>query len=173
MSRIILFRHGKADEPSLRTADFDRGLTDRGRDNVRRIGHYLAEHRMLPDLILVSTAIRTRQTYEMAAANWPDIPAVFMDRIYEANADILLGLITEQAAEAESVMLIGHNPSFVVLLNHMVGPRHSDDNLSYFPTSCVAEVEFAAPLIGDIEADAGKLLSMIRVRDLEEGQPKG
>jgi hypothetical protein len=48
----------------------------------------------------------------------------------------------------------------------MVGERHTDRNLSYFPTSCVADVGFPADRLGEIEPDEGTLLSMMRVRDL-------
>jgi phosphohistidine phosphatase SixA len=75
-------------------------------------------------------------------------------------------LVAERASAVRNVMIIGHNPSLVVALNHMVGERHTDRNLSYFPTSCVADVGFPADRLGEIEPDEGTLLSMMRVRDL-------
>lgn len=122
---------------------------------------------MLPDLVLVSPAIRTDRTHNLASEAWPDIPMLVRDDIYEANASTLLSIIEETAGDLANVMIIGHNPSLVVLLNYMVGSRHTDNNLSYFPTSCVADVGFEAPQLSDITADDGRLLSMIRVRDLE------
>ncbi|MDB3892106.1 histidine phosphatase family protein [Alphaproteobacteria bacterium] len=163
----MLFRHGKSDAPSLQHADFDRGLTSRGVANARRMGEFVRDHIKLPDIILVSTARRTSQTYELAAEAWPDIPVVFSDKIYEASASTLLLLVEEVAADYGSVMIIGHNPGLVVLLNLSVGSRHTDGNLSHFPSCSVADIGFEAPKLGDIEINEGRLLSIKRVRDLE------
>ena len=168
MARITLFRHSKAETPSLQKADIDRLLTTRGTANARRMGQFIAAQKMLPDRILVSQALRTRQTYELASEDWPDIPVTIIDKIYEANTNILLSIVAEHAGDDENVMIIGHNPGLVVLLNHMVGSSHTDGNLSYFPTSCVADIGFEAPKLRDINVDDGRLLSIIRVRDLSD-----
>ena len=62
--------------------------------------------------------------------------------------------------------VIGHNPSLVVLLNHMVGDGHAEQNLGYFPTCCMADIGFVAPKIRDLVSDGGRLLSIKRARDL-------
>ena len=166
MARITLFRHGKAEEPTQQLADFDRGLTSRGIANARKMGEFLRDQHMLPDLVLVSTAKRTRQTHASASTTWHDIPTEFVDGIYEATASALLLLVAERAANVKNVLILGHNPSLVVLLNHMVGFDNADSNLSYFPTCCVADVGFADPTLGTINPEDGRLLSMMRVRDL-------
>lgn len=166
MARITLFRHGKAETPSLTRADLDRELTTRGIANARRMGQFMLDQRMLPDMVLVSPAQRTSHTFALASENWPEMPVLVRDDIYEANASTLLDLVTNLAGDVQNVMIVGHNPSLVVLLNYMVGSRHTDGNLSYFPTSCVADIGFEAPTLGAIEPDEGRLLSMIRVKDL-------
>lgn len=166
MARITLFRHGKAEDSSQQIADFDRSLTSRGTANARKMGEFLRDQRMLPDLVLVSTAKRTLQTHAHASAAWPEIPTEFVDGIYEATASALLLLVAERAADAKNVLILGHNPSLVVLLNHMVGFDNADSNLSYFPTCCVADVGFSDHTLGTINPEDGRLLSMMRVRDL-------
>jgi hypothetical protein len=52
------------------------------------------------------------------------------------------------------------------LLTHFVGLVDGEFNLRYFPTCCVADVGFDARKIGDINAEEGRLLSLVRVRDL-------
>ena len=170
MARITLFRHGKADTPSLAKDDFERELTSRGRRNAATMGAFIQQQAMLPDHVLVSPAARTRETFEIASSNWPDIPHEICPSIYEGTASALLLLIAERAAQLNNVMIVGHNPGLVVLLNHMVGSRHTDRNLSYFPTCCVADVGFAVDRLADIDPDEGTLLSMIRVRDLAPSQ---
>ena len=166
MVRITLFRHGKAEPPKDGVADFDRRLSSRGRINAAQMGLFLAAQDILPNRILVSPAARTMETFEIARQDWPAIEHVICDSLYEANADGLLQLVAKKASNLRHVMIFGHNPSLVVALNHMVGERHTDRNLSYFPTCCVADVSFAVDRLGEIKTDEGTLLSMIRVRDL-------
>ncbi len=166
MARIILFRHGKAEQPARNIADFDRRLSSRGRINAGQMGTFLAAQNMLPDRILVSPAARTIETLKIASQTWPDIEQTVCDSIYDATANGLLLLVAERARDVSNVMIVGHNPGLVVALNHMVGEHHSDRNLSYFPTCCVADVGFAVDRLGTITPHEGTLLSMMRVRDL-------
>ena len=70
--------------------------------------------------------------------------------------------------------MIGHNPSLVILLNHMLADNHhaafngrvTEHDLSYFPTCCFADIGFEARRVSDIVSRSGKLLSMKRVREL-------
>ena len=167
MARITLIRHGKAEMPRIGENDFDRGLVQRGIQNARVVGQFMLAHKMLPDLVLVSSARRTQQTYELMSSSWPNPPrVVYEKKLYEVSADTLLRLIFEHGRDAESVAVVGHNPSLAVLLTHFVGLVDGEINLGYFPTCCVADIGFDAANIGDINTEEGRLLSMVRARDL-------
>ena len=166
MARITLFRHAKAEDPHLQTADVARVLASRGRRNAARMGRFISENGLLPDLVIVSTAARTRQTYELASANWSDIPVLFLDSIYEASGTTVMAAIEAHGADCERLMVIGHNPGLVVLLHNLVDAPPSGVNMSYFPTSCVADIGFDVQHIRDIQPESGRLLSFIRVREL-------
>ena len=64
-------------------------------------------------------------------------------------------------------MVIGHNPGLVVLLHNLVEAAPAGINMSYFPTACVADIVFDVPHIRDIHPDSGRLLSFVRVRELD------
>ena len=64
MARITLIRHGKAETPMAGKQDIDRSLIIRGQQNAAAVGGFIAAHKMLPQLVLVSPAVRTRETYE-------------------------------------------------------------------------------------------------------------
>ena len=167
MARITLIRHGKAEMPRIGGKDFDRGLIQRGMQNAEAVGQFMQTHKLLPDLVLVSPARRTRQTYELMVASWPNPPrVVYEDKLYEVSADTLLRLIFQHGCDAESIAVVGHNPSLVVLLTHFVGLVDSEINLGHFPTCCLADVGFEAATIGDIDPEEGRLLSLVRARDL-------
>ena len=175
MARITLIRHGKTEIPSYEKHDFDRSLILRGQQNSSAVGAFLRKHKMLPQLVLVSSAARTRETYEFMKPQWPDgIPVKFIDELYEASADTLLSVIVNNCGVQSNVAVIGHNPSLVILLNHMVADNHhaafngrvTEHDLSYFPTCCFADIGFEAPQVRNIQVKNGKLLSMKRVREL-------
>ena len=166
MARITLFRHAKAEIPDVEKADFDRCLASRGQRNAIRMGRFIREKGLLPDLVIVSKAARTRETFELASRDWPDIPVVFLDSIYEASATTVMAGIEAHGGDCERVMVIGHNPGLVVLLHNLVDSPPSGLNMSYFPTSCVADIGFDVPHIRDIQPESGRLLSFIRVREL-------
>ena len=71
MARITLFRHAKAEKPAMQKSDFDRVLANRGRRNADRMGRFIAKNDLLPDMVIVSPAARTRETHELASAHWP------------------------------------------------------------------------------------------------------
>ena len=167
MARITLIRHGKAEMPRIGGDDFERGLIQRGMRNAEAVGRFMQDHKLLPDLVLVSPARRARQTYELMSTSWPNPPhVVYEDKLYEVSADTLLRLIFAHGRDVESVAVVGHNPSLVVLLTHFVGHVDGEVNLGYFPTCCVADVGFDAAKIGNIEPEEGRLLSLIKARDL-------
>ena len=167
MARITLIRHGKAEMPRIGQNDFDRSLVQRGIKNAEAVGQFMQAHKMLPELVLVSPAARTRQTYELMSVNWPSLPRVeFENRLYEVSADTLLHLIFEHGGDLGSVAVVGHNPSLVVLLTHFVGLVDGKKNLAYFPTCCVADVGFDAVKVRDIVPGEGRLISLVKARDL-------
>ena len=65
MARVTLIRHGKAEISKPGVQDFDRPLVARGQINASVVGAFLATHRILPQLVLVSPSARTRETYDL------------------------------------------------------------------------------------------------------------
>ena len=166
MARITLLRHAKAVDPDLVTADYDRMLAPRGRRNADRMGRFVKDNDLLPQLIILSPSARTRETYELASAHWPDVPVTHVDSIYEASGTTVFSAIESLAGDLNSVMVIGHNPGLVVLLHNLVDTPPTGLNMSYFPTCCLADVGFDVKRIGDIEPETGRVLSFVRVREL-------
>ena len=134
MARITLLRHAKAENPDMATADIDRVLAQRGRRNADRMGRFIRENGLLPQLIILSPSARTRQTHEIASAHWPDVPVKYVDSIYEASGTTVFSAIESFAGDLRSVMVIGHNPGLVVLLHNLVEAPPTGLNMSYFPT---------------------------------------
>jgi len=143
--RLILLRHAKSDWPDL--PDRDRPLAKRGRRDAPRIGRWLHEHGYQPDVVVVSAATRTRQTWDLVAPELGGSPAVhFEPRAYAASALTLLYLAQELPARYRTAMLIAHNPGLSELAASLAAPASTTDDgprpaLS-LPTAAVAIFEF-------------------------------
>ena len=110
MRRLLLLRHAKA-APPAGGDDHERALTDRGREDGRRIGDLIAARGLVPDLLIYSSAERTRETAEIVATNWPKrVKSVAEDGLYEASRQFMLLKIRTAPDRAGVVMIVGHNP---------------------------------------------------------------
>jgi phosphohistidine phosphatase len=111
MRRLLLLRHSKTERAEPGQRDRDRALTGRGRADAPLIGAYMARHRFVPDLAIVSPATRAQETWDLVAPCFAKPPRVITDdRVYNATPTTLMGVIGE-AGDAASVMVVGHNPT--------------------------------------------------------------
>src|SRR5947199_10702028 len=109
--RLILLRHAKAEKAEPGGDDRQRRLNERGRDDARTIGAYLARHLLIPDLVLASAARRTRETSERLMRELASAPTTTYDeRLYNAGADKILSAIRETNPAVGTVLVVGHNP---------------------------------------------------------------
>lgn len=153
MPTLIVLRHAKAEAPggTSGTGDADRPLTSRGRRDAGAAGDRLRAASLIPDRVLCSPALRTRQTLtELALA----APVAFDPRIYGNDAEEILDLLREQPEDARTVLLVGHNPALHHLVFDLAGAA-SDR----FPTSATAVIEFAGGW-SDLWPGGGRLVSL-------------
>ena len=111
MKTLFLLRHAKSSwsEPGL--ADFDRPLNERGRRAAPLIARHLARGGLLPDLILCSAALRTRETLALMLPGLARDAVVRIESgLYGADAGTLLRRLERVEAAVDCILLIAHNP---------------------------------------------------------------
>ena len=143
MQRLILLRHGKAESTSASGGDAERRLTDRGHRESALIGRMLAEADFVPDCALVSTARRTRETWDEAARAFPSARAEDNQRLYLASRDEIGQVLARVSDKVHSLMVVGHNPGlheFALSCLDRKSPGHKDAErmLASFPTAAAA-----------------------------------
>lgn len=117
MKHLILLRHGEAGFSD--SVDFQRQLTPRGKENLNRLGENLPDYLLKVDFLYCSSATRTRET-AVIIKNYIQIgDEQYIKEIYDGNLDTLLNLLENTPSEAESCMIIGHNPTLSVLASHL------------------------------------------------------
>lgn len=122
MLTLYLLRHAKSSWDDASQQDFERPLNNRGRKSCELIGEIIEEKGIDFDLVLVSTALRTRQTIELVKERAKLRGEVRYDeRIYEASVAQLLEVIAQVDNDRKSVLLVGHNPGLEGLLTLLTG----------------------------------------------------
>jgi phosphohistidine phosphatase len=148
MDRLILLRHGEAEAGSETGGDFGRRLTGRGREASAAVASALADVGLIPDLALVSAAVRTRETWAAMSGLLPGCEVRFEEGLYLAEAPEMQRQV-RSAGAASVVLLVGHNPGLQELAEALMaeasGPSGTLSRIrSGFPTSAAVAFAFDA-----------------------------
>jgi len=137
----MLLRHAKSDWADTATPDAERPLSRDGRQACKLVAEHVSVERLSPDLILCSSALRTRQTLERIAPALPaEVPVLTEDRLYLAGPDELLARLREIDDGVPGVLLIGHNPGIHALAVGLLPPADRV-KIPTFPTAALAVLD--------------------------------
>ncbi|RNI21282.1 SixA phosphatase family protein [Flexivirga caeni] len=154
--QLVLLRHAKAADPSSAT-DHERPLTERGRADARTMGHWLKRQGVRVDLVLCSTAVRTRETWaELVESSGLGALVDHDPRIYNASVERLLGVVAQDGHSARSIALVGHAPGVPGLAATLTGGDAALDD--GFPTCTAAIIEVDVPW-KDLAPGTGRLVA--------------
>ena len=174
MRRLLLLRHAKSSWDSADLDDADRPLAPRGERAAPKIGRYLSETGLRPDLVLCSSAVRTLQTWELvAAAMAPEAPPPRCEirrPLYQASPSDLLEAVQRVGDEVRSLMLIGHNPGIGRLALRLAGDGDQAQLARIakkFPTGALAVISFGDGNWADLGFGAGRLVDYVTPKELD------
>jgi phosphohistidine phosphatase len=163
--RLLLVRHAKSSWDDATLADRDRPLAKRGRKAAERVGAHLRQAGLRPDLVLCSSALRTRETFQRMGL---DSDLVVEDALYGADGDELLARLRDVPERASGVAVIGHNPGMQDLAIELIGNAPGADARRLrdrFPTGAVAVFEVGAEW-RDLSPGVAELRSFVVPREL-------
>jgi len=169
---LLLLRHGKSDW-SAGVDDYRRPLKDRGKRGAQRIGVWLAQQNIQPELVVTSPAERALVTAQKACKAMGDgDQGIHKDkRIYAAGLDELIEVLGDCSQDAGRVMLVGHNPGLEELLVWLVSdavPVPDDGKL--LPTATLARLQMPADW-RELKAGCARLDSITRPGTLPKKFP--
>lgn len=176
MRRLLLLRHAKTETDAPSGQDQDRRLDDRGHRDAAAIGGWIARHLPLPNLALVSPAVRSAQTWEIVRealkGTGPAPKVEFVPDLYGADpAQLLTAIRMASVTDPKRLMLIGHNPGMHELALTLTGSgdeaakRALGHNL---PTSGLAVFDFATDDWNEISFRRGKLVLFVSPKLLKQ-----
>lgn len=167
--RLVLLRHAKA-EPGGTVPDVLRPLALKGRSQAFAVGRSLAAVGVLPEVVLCSDAVRTRQTWDLVRAGLGDLqPEVTVTAdLYTADVAQVLALVAAVDDRVRTVLVVGHEPIMSSVAEHLAGPESDSAALRQVqvgvPTASYSVVE------SDVPWDAwgrrtGTLVRLVRAAD--------
>jgi phosphohistidine phosphatase len=146
--RLIVIRHAKA-EPFAST-DHERRLTERGRAGAHDAGAHLREVGLVPDYAVVSSAIRTRETWSAVAEETGTTCEVsFDDAVFSGSPNVVIDALSHVPPGSETVVFVGHNPTAAYLCHHLDDgegdPKAVTSLLQGFPPGALAVLDVSTP----------------------------
>ena len=121
MKHLYLIRHAKSDWSDGGQSDFERGLNKRGQKAVFTMAEVLKEKKIMPDLILSSSAKRARLTAEGLAKNIGYRGKIkTSDALYMAEPEEVIAMIKEIKDQYDTVFIVGHNPETTELTELLI-----------------------------------------------------
>ena len=170
MKRLLLLRHAKSDWSSA-LPDHQRQLNPRGQQAAARMGRYIQDEGLNPDKVLCSTAARAAETWRLAQPGLSAAPeANYIDAIYDfGSGTSLLEIIREHGGDADTLMLIGHNPSIEGLAGLLTASGDTDALASLarkYPTAGLAVIDFEFADWQELGPACGNLQRFVRPKEL-------
>lgn len=167
---LALMRHAKSAWDLGVESDHLRPLNERGRRAVPVIGSYLAEVGFEPNLVLCSTASRTRETLGRLLRDFAGTPTVrYEPTLYLATREEGLERLRRLGKRWRRVLIIGHNPGLQDLAAHLVG--EADRALAgriaeKFPTAALALLDCALETWADLTPGAVRAARFVTPKQL-------
>jgi phosphohistidine phosphatase len=166
--QLFVLRHAKSswDDPGL--ADHERPLAPRGRRAVEAIAAHVSARGITPDLVLCSSARRTRETLEGVAVGGEH---VIEPALYGASCEEVLERLHRVPEQVGSVMLVGHNPTVQALVIRLADDDGETDGSQLadvrrkFPTGALATLTFDGAWL-ELSPRSARLASYVRPKSL-------
>ena len=167
LRELILLRHAKSDWKAGNQADIDRPLSGRGKKNAQKVGKWMHQNTLIPDLILTSPAKRALQTLKRIC-NECGTQTITIDELYNADLDTLKRILAE-APPVERIMIIGHNPGIERLFNFLQ-KNTKEQETHLFPTASLAH--FVLPSEWhQLNSGDGRLMHFVRPKEIVLNAP--
>lgn len=152
MRKILFIRHAHAENENFNVPDFERKLTQEGMESAEKLGQFLSEKGIQPELIHYSTARRTSQTADLVrtiAAPQAEVSGSML--LYNASFDRLMKFLQSQTNEARIIALVAHNPG----ISQIASVLSSGENYQFAPSEAVL-MEFPIQNWSELKPGSGR-----------------
>ncbi len=142
MKKLTLMRHAKSSWADSDIPDIDRTLGERGRKAAGLLGKWLESSGNAPDQVIVSSATRCQETWELVSEGLSNNPTVVTEAgLYMASPEAILDII-RNVATGDNVLVIAHMPGIGSLARALrVDPAPAHTAFDKYPTGGTTVLE--------------------------------
>jgi phosphohistidine phosphatase len=155
MKKLILIRHGKAEDPVPEISDFQRSLTLKGKIIARIMAQRLMEKEKSPGIIVTSPAFRALETAFIFAGEFgTDTENIILNSAlyYKMNLKNLPDILAGINETAETLTMFGHNPSFTQIADSL-----SREGCDFIPKNGIVCISFNISAWSEIGSNIGRM----------------
>lgn len=155
MKTLILIRHAKSSWKDQTLPDRERPLNTRGKNDAPLMGQILFEKNIIPDLVLSSTAKRAKKTAQKIFFDiygFMESQIHLTDDLYFTGVAFHLLIINTLLDTKNTVVLVGHNPDFINLIDFL-----THESLQEMPTSGIYCLDFDINSWKEVKENTGKV----------------
>ena len=169
MKHLYILRHAKSSWANPGLGDIERPLNKRGERQVERLNDWMAASKIAIDQVLCSPSTRTQATHRGIQQALGTAPMEIVKSLYHGRMENYLDALWTQSAD--TVMVIGHNPTCDELTRYLTSPKSpAAEKLMahHFGTATMAILSFEIEDWSQISQGSGLLTQLVRPRDLED-----
>ncbi len=139
MKTLYIVRHAKSSWKYPELSDEERPLLEKGKKRTRKIIDFLLEKEVSVDHMISSHAVRALETARIIAhaLQYPEENIRVSRQIYHASAEQLYDQFFDLSDDINSLMIVGHNPTFTNFANQFL-----EEKIDWLPTSGVVSISF-------------------------------
>ncbi len=170
MKSILFIRHAKSSWEIENLEDFIRPLSERGINDAIKIGRYLKNIQLSPELCICSPSHRTIATFSIInhSSNWHNIKFKLNKNLYECSGKKIKSELKETNNKYNFIAVIGHEPSLSEFIE-----ENCNFSLLKFPTSAIALVVYKdLKRWRNLEKEKGELVFIISPKQLTAADVK-
>lgn len=155
---LYLMRHAQSADKQPGQTDKERELTVQGLREAIKVGAWLYNEKINPDVIVSSTATRAKSTAGLLLDTMKLMPEKIQlnDELYDASVRTFLREITQLEDTLNHVVCVGHNPAISYLAEYLTKAE-----IGNLPTGGLVIIQFEILLWQKVGEGSGKFIKLI------------
>lgn len=149
---VYVLRHAQAGSAP---DDKSRPLTEQGLLDMAKLGSFMQQHKLRPDICACSAAKRTRQTFVALTALLGPVAVEYDDDLYNAPTGKLFASVTSTPPAHKSMMIVAHNPGIHGLAMFLADEESKRRFVTGYPPGSLTVLSIEAESWADIQPGTG------------------
>ncbi len=155
MKYITVLRHATAAESTNLSSDFNRNLTELGKNDVKIVSEQIAQCLPKIDIIISSSATRAKDTAEILAQtlNFPANKIRIEDNLYDSTSSCYFDVLLSLPTTCHHAIFVGHNAEISDFAGLLINKTFDDLKKGEFAHIAVDTFNW-----NDVDMGTGKLI---------------